>query len=66
MNIEIPALDEATLKEAAAKSAMSGALAEIKEFYEGYNSPFRKKIKQNLKSKSFHFSNPSGCAGSNQ
>lgn len=55
MNIEIPALDEATLKEAAAKSAMSGALTEIKEFYEGYNSPFRKKIKAELEKQEFSF-----------
>lgn len=55
MNIEIPALDEEKLKEAAAKHAMAGAIAEIKDYYEGYNSPYRKKIKEELEKQDFAF-----------
>lgn len=55
MNIEIPALDEQKLKDAAEKAAMNGALAEIKEYYEGYNSPYRKKIKEALDKQDFSF-----------
>jgi len=55
MNIEIPALDEEKLKEVAIKHAMAGAIAEIKDYYEGYNSPYRKKIKDELEKQEFSF-----------
>ena len=55
MNIEIPALDEEKLKEAAAKHALAGAITEIREYYEGYGSPYRKKIKEELEKQEFSF-----------
>ena len=55
MNIEVPPLDEEKLKEAAKEAAMKGALAEIKEYYEGYNSPYRKKVKEELEKQEFSF-----------
>lgn len=48
LQIEIPGIDTEVLKKQALESATKGALAEIKDFYEGYNSPYRKGIKESL------------------
>ncbi|MFV0382270.1 MAG: hypothetical protein ACK5KR_08650 [Breznakia sp.] len=52
LQIEIPGIDTEVLKKQALESATKGALAEIKDFYEGYNSPYRKGIKKSLDSQS--------------
>lgn len=51
MNEQIlPTLDLEKLKVKAQEAAMNGAIKEITEFYESYNSPYRKKIKEQLES----------------
>jgi len=49
--LKLPELDLSVLEEKAKESAMKGAIKEIEEYYTGYNSPFRKKIKEDLESK---------------
>jgi len=44
-------LDLETLQQKANEYAMKGAIKEIEEFYTSYDSPFRKKIKEELESK---------------
>lgn len=48
-NVIVPVLDMAVLQEKANEYAMKGAIESIKEYYSGYNSPFRKKIDEDLK-----------------
>lgn len=48
-NVIVPVLDMAVLQEKANEFAMKGAIESIKEYYSGYNSPFRKKIDEDLK-----------------
>ena len=48
LQIEVSAIDTEVLKKQALESATKGALSEIKDFYEGYNSPYRKGIKETL------------------
>lgn len=51
MNEQIlPTLDLEVLRKKAQEAAMNGAMSEIRDFYEGYNSPYRKKIKEHLES----------------
>lgn len=45
----VPSLDMAVLQEKANEYAMKGCIESIKEYYSGYNSPFRKKIDEELK-----------------
>ena len=49
----VPALDLSVLQEKANEYAMKGAIECIKEYYSGYNSPFRKKIEEELKKQNF-------------
>ena len=44
----LPVLDTAVLQEKVTEFAMKGAIESIKEFYSGYNSPFRKEIDKQL------------------
>lgn len=44
----LPVIDQEKLQEAANKAALEGAIREIKDFYENYNSPFRQQIKEQL------------------
>ena len=44
----IPVISTAILQEKATEFAMKGAIETIKEFYSGYNSPFRKQIEAQL------------------
>jgi hypothetical protein len=44
----LPELNLETLKEKANEFAMKGAIETIKEYYSGYNSPFRKAIEEEL------------------
>ena len=44
----LPVLDTEVLQEKATEFAMKGAVESIKEFYSGYNSPFRKQIDEQL------------------
>lgn len=44
----LPVLDLKTLQDKANEHAMAGAIATIKEFYTGWNSPFRKSIEESL------------------
>lgn len=48
----LPELDMKVLQEKANEYAMKGAIESIKEYYSGYNSPFRKAIEEELKTKS--------------
>ena len=45
-------LDLKALQEKATEYAMKGAIDEIKAYYTGYNSPFKEKIREELKNKS--------------
>lgn len=45
-------LDLKAIQEKANEYAMKGAIESIKEYYSGYNSPFRKKIDEELKNQS--------------
>lgn len=50
MNNILPVLNAEVLQEKANEFAMKGATESIKEFYSGYNSPYRKAIDEQLKS----------------
>jgi len=50
--ILLPELDEAVLQKKAQEAAMKGATDAITEFYCGYNSPYKKKIIEELQSQS--------------
>lgn len=52
--LELPELDVVALKEKAKEAAMKGAMKEIEEFYTGYDSPYRKMIKEHLKKQEIH------------
>ena len=58
--LKVPVLDMKVLQQKVDEFAMSAAITEIKEFYTGYNSPYRKKIKDALDQKdlSIHFDLP--------
>lgn len=45
----LPVIDTAILQEKANEYAMKGAMESMKEFYTGYNSPYRKAIDEQLK-----------------
>lgn len=45
----LPVLDMETIQAKANEFANKGAIESIKEYYSGYNSPFRKKIEEELK-----------------
>lgn len=47
-SVIVPVLDMKVLQEKANEYAMKGAIESIKEYYSGYNSPFRKKINEEL------------------
>lgn len=49
----LPVLDNAVLQEKANEFAMKGATETLKEFYSGYNSPYRKAIDEQLNSVRF-------------
>lgn len=52
MNTEnqiLPVLDTEVLREKATEFAMKGAIESIKDFYSGYNSPFKKQIEEQLR-----------------
>lgn len=48
LELNIPAIDIKVLEKQALESAQKGALEEIKEYYEGWQSPYRKGIKEIL------------------
>lgn len=50
-SLKLPELDLKILEEKAKEFAMKGAIKEIEDYYTGYNSPFRKKIKDDLENK---------------
>lgn len=50
-NLITPVLDLAVLQQKANDAAMKGAQAALDEFYNSYNSPYKKAIEENLKSK---------------
>lgn len=47
----LPQIDTKVLQEKANEYAMKGALDALKEYYTGYNSPYKKAIEENLKNK---------------
>lgn len=47
----LPVIDIPTLQEKANEFAMKGAIETLKEFYSGYNSPYRKALEESLKTK---------------
>lgn len=47
----LPVIDTEILQQKANEYAMKGAEEALKEFYSGYNSPYRKAIEENLKNK---------------
>lgn len=49
----LPVLNTDVLQEKATEFAMKGAIESIKDYYSGYNSPFRKAIDEQLKAKAF-------------
>lgn len=51
----LPVLDVDALQKAANEFAMKGATESLKEFYSGYNSPYRKAIDEELKNKGISF-----------
>jgi hypothetical protein len=51
MNTILPVLDTAILQEEANKAAMKGAIKVFDDFYNGYNSPYKKAIEEDLKAK---------------
>lgn len=51
----LPVLDTEALQKAANEYAMKGATESLKEFYSGYNSPYRKAIEEDLKNKGVSF-----------
>jgi hypothetical protein len=50
-SLKLPELDLNVLEEKAKEFAMKGAIKEIEEYYTGYNSSFRKQIKEDLEKK---------------
>lgn len=48
----LPVIDTEILQQKANEYAMKGAEETLKEFYTGYNSPYKKAIEENLKTKS--------------
>lgn len=48
LELNVPAIDLEVLEKQAFESAQKGALEEIKEYYEGWQSPYRKGIKEIL------------------
>jgi hypothetical protein len=51
----LPVLDLAVLQEKANEFAMKGAIEALKEYYSGYNSPYRKAIEEALIDKKFSY-----------
>lgn len=51
MEVILPVLDKAALQEKANEYAMKGVIETFKDFYTGYNSPYRKAIEDDLKKK---------------
>ena len=47
----VPVINPEVLQEKVNQAAMKGALSTIEEFYTGYNSPFKKAIKEDLENK---------------
>ena len=45
----LPVIDISVLQEKANEFAMKGAIETLKEFYSGYNSPYRKAIEEDLR-----------------
>lgn len=57
----LPQIDLAVLQQKANEAAMKGAISCIEDFYNSYNSPFKKKVSQALEEKgadSIHFTLP--------
>ena len=52
----VPVIDPEVLQEKVNQAAMKGALSTIEEFYTGYNSPYKKAIKEDLESKEIRHS----------
>ena len=52
----VPVIDPEVLQEKVNQAAMKGALSTIEDFYTGYNSPFKKAIKEDLESKEIRHS----------
>jgi hypothetical protein len=52
----VPVIDTEVLQEKVNQAAMKGALSTIEDFYTGYNSPFKKAIKEDLESKEIRHS----------
>jgi hypothetical protein len=52
----VPVIDPEVLQEKVNQAAMKGALSTIEDFYNGYNSPFKKAIKEDLESKEIRHS----------
>lgn len=50
-----PVLDMEKLNQVAQDAAMQWALREIEDFYNGYNSPYRKKLKEYLEKQKIHW-----------
>jgi hypothetical protein len=55
-NVIVPVLDMKVLQEKANEYAMKGAIESIKEYYSGWDSPFRKKIDEELKKQAIGWS----------
>jgi hypothetical protein len=55
METILPVLDNKVLQEKANEFAMKGAIDTIKEYYTGYNSPFKEAFDSHLKGKDIHF-----------
>jgi len=51
----LPALDVKVLKEKANEFAMEGAISQIKDFYTGYQSPYKEEIKKQLEKQEMGF-----------
>lgn len=58
--INVPELDQEKLQQATNEAAMKGAIDVIKDFYQGYNSPYKEKIREEFKNKKLntHFDIP--------
>ncbi|MDR1884277.1 MAG: hypothetical protein LBR26_16075 [Prevotella sp.] len=52
LQLEIPGIDTEVLEKQALESATKGALSEIRDFYEGHNSPYRTMLRKSLESQS--------------
>lgn len=55
-NVIVPVLDMKVLQEKANEYAMKGAIKSIEEYYSGWDSPFRKKIDEELKKQTIGWS----------